>query len=82
MIRVQIQFTDEQLRRLRDRAHRQGESVAAVVRELVARGLETDEDGLDSRYRQAMTFVGSIHDPSGATDIATRHDEYLEEAFQ
>ncbi len=81
MIRVQVQFTDEQLRRLREQARRQGASVAAVVRQLVARGLEAEVSSLDARYRQAMAFVGSIHEPTGATDVATRHDDYLEEAF-
>jgi hypothetical protein len=82
MVRVQVQFTDEQLRRLREQARRQGASVAATVRQLVTRGLEAETDSLDSRYRAALSFVGTVHDPDGTTDIAARHDDYLDEAFR
>jgi len=82
MVRVQVQFTEEQLRRLRAEAHRRDISVAEMVRSCVARGLKSEEDDLDVRYERAIAFVGSVRDPDGTTDVSSKHDTYLERAME
>ncbi len=82
MIRTQIQLTEEQARRLREEARRSGRSVAELIRRSVDRYLEDDvAPVLGSRRRLfALEVVGAFR--SGRTDIAEKHDEYLEESYR
>ncbi len=82
MERTQIQFTEEQLRRIRAFAHREGVSVAEMVRRCVTRFLHSESPDRQARYARAAALVGSFDDADGATDLAERHDEYLEEAYR
>jgi hypothetical protein len=82
MERTQIQFTEDQLRRIRAFAHREGVSVAEMVRRCVDRFLDSESPDRRERYAAATALVGSFEDADGATDLAQRHDEYLEEAFR
>ncbi len=79
MIRTQIQLSEEQYARLRDLAHRQRTSVAALVRQgverLLASGSTTDPD----RRQQAKRLAGAFS--SKEKDVAARHDKYLTEIF-
>jgi len=81
VLRTQVQFTDEQHRRLRAFARREGVSIAEAVRRSVVRYL--DEQAIDRTdlYQRAAEMVGGLEDESGATDLARGHDEYLGEAF-
>ncbi|HVV49772.1 MAG TPA: CopG family transcriptional regulator [Polyangia bacterium] len=64
-----IYLEDEQLSALRHRAHKSGRSMAAEVREAVARYLETPTTSLEG-------FVGCAEGPAG-DDASARADEIL-----
>lgn len=76
MKRIQIQISEEQAAKVKRLAYDRGVSISAVVREAV--------DGLDgesqaaARRRRAVAAVGRLR--SGPTDLAERHDEYLDDA--
>lgn len=77
MLRTQVQLTDEQLRRVRQVARREGVSLAEVVRRCIDAGLrEQSREGL---YARAAALVGAFEDPESLCDLASRHDEYLDE---
>ena len=81
MIRTQIQLTEEQSRRLQQEARRSGKSVAEVIRRSVDTYLDEASDraaGLPTREAAAQV-VGLFH--SGKSDVAARHDDYLDEAY-
>jgi len=77
MVRMQVQLSQEQAAKLKRLAYERGVSISALVRETV--------DGLDgetqaaARRRRALAAVGKFR--SGPTDVAERHDAYLEDAW-
>ena len=77
MVRMQVQFTPEQARRLHRTAERRGESIAQVVRDAVDRSV-TDDPHAEAVAR-ALAVVGMFD--SGLTDLSERHDDYLAEDF-
>ncbi len=80
MIRTQIQLKETQYRALKELATRRRTSVAELIRQAVDRLLETSGAvPPEERYRRALSIIGSFH--SGQSDISTRHDEYLDEAY-
>jgi hypothetical protein len=83
MVRTQIQLTEEQARKLRVMAARRGVSVAALVREGVDAVVEGDPRcgalGRAERIAQLKRLWGQAR--SGLSDVAERHDDYLEEAY-
>lgn len=81
MIRTQVQFTDEQARRLRRAASREGISVAELVRRCVVQALGDDEQQLQAAYARAASVIGAFLDPQGGP-VAEDHDHYLDEAFR
>ena len=80
MIRTQIQLTEEQLTRLREAAAERGVSVAALIREAVDRALADRQHAAD--WALALSVVGKYRDVDGATDVSTRHDDYLADAYE
>ena len=82
MHRTQIQLTEDQARRLRTLARRDGVSVAEVIRRCVNRVLDQESVSRAEKYQRAAGLVGQLTDPSGETDVATHHDEYLDEAYR
>jgi hypothetical protein len=81
VIRTQIQLTEQQSTRLRQVARRSGVSAAEVIRRSVDRYLEQDEaapPGGATRLNM-LEVVGKFH--SGLSDVAERHDDYLDEAY-
>lgn len=82
MIRTQIQLTEAQARKLRLAARREGISLAEAIRRLVERGLLEEEAGRSRLYARAAEVVGRYRDRRGARDVAAKHDDYLEEAFE
>lgn len=82
MIRTQVQFTEEQARKLRRLARDRGVSVAEFVRRCVDGALREDGGGREALVARAMSVVGAFRDVAGATDVAARHDDYLDEAFE
>lgn len=81
MIRTQIQLTEEQSSRLHEVSRRAGVSRAEIIRRSIDRYLDASpECGLKPPDRlHALQVVGRFH--SGLGDVASRHDEYLDEAY-
>ena len=80
MIRTQVQFTEEQDRRLREIARRENLSVAEVVRRCVDRNLVAELPTRASLYERAARIVGRF--TSEDTDLSTQHDRHLEAAYE
>ncbi|HXF56157.1 MAG TPA: ribbon-helix-helix protein, CopG family [Actinomycetota bacterium] len=78
MLRMQVQFTEEQAEALRREARRRGVSVAAVVRQAVDAALGAGEE--EACWRRAMAVVGSFADDE--RNVAREHDRYLEDALR
>ncbi len=82
VVRTQIQLTEQQARRLRALARERGVSLAEVIRRCVDAGLAGDGHDRAARYDRAARVVGRFADRRGARDLATRHDRYLDEAYE
>lgn len=81
MLRTQVQFTEEQYRRIRLLAQRRGVSISQIVRESVERHLEAEAYDAEVLYSRAAEVVGKYHDREGRDDLSSNHDDYLDEAF-
>lgn len=81
MIRTQIQLTEEQSGRLHEAARQSGVSSAEIIRRSLDRFLAAGVGGSEAMAsrRSALEVVGRFH--SGLADIASRHDDYLGEAY-
>ena len=82
MVRTQIQLTDQQARRLRAHARERGLSLAEVIRRCVEKGLSEETADRAARYDRAARVVGRFRDRRGAGNVSTKHDRYLDEAFE
>ncbi len=80
MVRTQIQLTDEQMTRLRLASAERGVSIAALIRDAVDRALAEDRRADD--WALALSVIGKYRDVDGATDVSTRHDDYLADAYE
>jgi len=77
MIRVQMQFTQEQLEALRAQAAASGRPLAAVVRDAVDAWMA---DHQRSRLvDRALGAIGGFH--SGLGDLADHHDRYIDDTI-
>jgi len=56
--------------------------MAEVIRRSVDRMLDKDEPDLDGLYERAAALVGRYEDVEGASDVGSRHDDYLDSAFE
>ena len=81
MIRMQIQFTEEEATALRREAVQRHISIAAVVREAVDERLAQPrpEPTLDERKARAKAACGRFR--SGLGDVSARHDEYFADSI-
>jgi hypothetical protein len=80
MIRSQVQFSEEQLEKLRADAARLNVSVSEVVRRAVDAWVRQGNVPSPSILRQrAIAAAGRF---SSGNDIAERHDEYLADAYR
>ncbi len=80
MVRMQIQFTEEESRALRQDAARRGVSISAVVREAVdARLRGPREPSRDELLRRSLAAMGRFR--SGTGDVSARHDEYFADSI-
>jgi len=82
MVRTQIQLTEQQARRLRAEARDKRVSLAEMVRRCVDRGLADDRPDRAALYERAARLVGRLPARCKTRDISTRHDRYLDEAFE
>lgn len=80
MVRTQIQLTDEQVTLLKEVAHENNESIAAVIRRALDQFLQKQQPKRRTLYRQAMGVIGKYK--AGVRDISINHDRYLEEEFK
>lgn len=80
MVRTQIQLTEEQARRLKERAAAEGMSMAELIRRSVDALLaDTVAVSEEERRRRALAVIGRFR--SGLSDLAENHDRYLAEAL-
>lgn len=81
MIRTQIQLTETQSVRLREAARSSGVSTAEIIRRSVDRFLEQEAFAapVTATRLSALEVVGRWS--CGLSDIADRHDDYLDEAY-
>jgi Arc/MetJ-type ribon-helix-helix transcriptional regulator len=78
---MQIQFSEHQLRLLREQAANEQASVSEIVRRAVDRWIDARaQPTTDERRRRAIAAAGRF--ASGHRDIAGRHDDYLPDAFE
>ena len=77
MIRMQIQFTLDQIRAIRQLAAERGISISAVVRDAVQRELSVEDR--EARWQRTLAALGRFRSKEG--DISEEHDRYLEEDF-
>jgi Ribbon-helix-helix protein, copG family len=82
MVRTQIQLTDLQARRLRAEARERGLSLAEMIRRYVEKGLSEETPDRSALYERAARVVGRFRDRRRARDVSSRHDRYLDEAFE
>ncbi len=81
MIRTQIQLTQEQAQALKAIAAARQSSVAALIRESVDHLiLQSGSIDMAERRARAIAAAGRFH--SGQSNVSTRHDHHLAEAYQ
>jgi hypothetical protein len=80
MIRSQVQLTDEQVRALKELAHRENTPVAELVRRAVDYWLRSASP-ISPEERRKRAIAAAQGFPSGIADISERHDDYLAETY-
>jgi plasmid stability protein len=84
MRRTLVQLDEATYRRLKHRAFRQDRSLSAVVRELLAQGL--DDAGAGRRAKGARRVFRSVRAgrarPDAGSPVSEHHDEALARAFR
>lgn len=80
MIRLQVRLTEKQSELLKLLASREGISIAEVVRRVLDQITQSTVfvDRAEMK-RRAIAAIGSCH--SDRTDLSSRHDDYLAEAY-
>lgn len=81
MVRMQIQFTEEESAALRREAAQRSVSISAVVREAVDARLSRShrEPSRDELIRRSLAAIGRFR--SGKGDISVRHDDYFADSI-
>jgi hypothetical protein len=82
MVRTQIQLTERQAHRLRAEARDRGVSLAEMVRRCVDKGLAEEGSDRAALYDRAARVVGRFPARGGTRDVSSKHDRYLDEAFE
>jgi plasmid stability protein len=81
MKRTLIQLDEETHRRLRQKAFKERRSMAAVVREMVAAGLDADPDRHPRRLQQMASVRAGRSKQGRLAPVSERHDETLAATF-
>lgn len=79
MVRMQIQFTEEQQAELRCQARKRGISISALVREAVDHELSRRESRAEA-WARALSVIGIAR--GGGGNVAELHDDYLVDAYK
>ena len=74
MIRTQIQFEKKTYEKLKARSKASGDSISEIVRRSLDENLEAQE--VSQKWSRALKSLGQFE--SGHSDLAERHDAYLE----
>jgi hypothetical protein len=82
MLRTQIQITNQQARQLRAWARREGISLSEAIRRCLDKVLPAEAGERAERFARAARLVGAFADAQGASDLAEKHDEYLDGAYK
>lgn len=83
MKRSLVQFDEETYQKLRQRAFRQQRSISAVVRELVAKGLEGGTGRERPTRVSQFSSVGAGRSRQGRrSPVSEKHDAVLPAAFE
>jgi len=83
MKRTLVQFDEETYQQLRQRAFRQERSVSSLVRELVARGLETRSGSPRATQVSQFASLRAGRSKQGRTaPVSEKHDQALAAAFE
>jgi hypothetical protein len=81
MVRTQIQLTKEQAEALKRLAAQKHVSVAELIRQGVEALIRTvGTVSPEERRERAIAITGRFR--SGLTDLSTKHDDYLKEAYK
>jgi Ribbon-helix-helix protein, copG family len=81
MVRTQIQLSETQVAALKQLSALHHTSMAELIRRAVDLFTSAPETGAFIEQKQrALNAAGKFH--SGISDVSTRHDEYLTEAFK
>lgn len=81
MVRTQIQLSEEQTRKIKQLAAAQSVSMAAVIRQAIDALLaSTDKPDLAETRARAAAVAGRFR--TNIPDLATRHDDYLNDSFE
>ncbi|MCZ7588067.1 MAG: hypothetical protein M5U27_04235 [Gaiella sp.] len=78
MVRMQIQFTEEQASELRRQAAARRVSIAAVVRDAVDRELDREGTRREA-WERALSAIGKYR--GDGANVSVEHDKYLDEAW-
>ena len=77
---MQVRFTDQQLQSLRELSAVTGRSIADLTRDAVTLYLERSAGpSRELLIERAIAVTGQFG--SGSSDVSSRHDHYLSEAF-
>jgi uncharacterized protein YfaQ (DUF2300 family) len=80
MVRTQVQLTSDQVRTLRELAHRENTPMAELIRRAVDFWLRSASPvSPDERRGRAIAAARGFH--GGATDLSECHDDYLAEIY-
>jgi len=81
MKRIQIRLEEQQFKALQRLAREQGLPVAEMVRQSIDALLRSvSQPSREALRSRALSVVGRFH--SGASDISSRHDRHLENAYK
>jgi len=80
MVRMQIQFTEEEVVALRREAAQRHLSISAVVRKAVDDSLAASaKPSREELVRRSLAAMGRFH--SGTGDVSARHGEYFADSI-
>jgi hypothetical protein len=80
MVRMQIQFTEEEVEALRRESAQRHMSISAVVRNAVDDSLAASAmPSREELVRRSLAAMGRFH--SGTGDVSARHDEYFADSI-
>jgi post-segregation antitoxin (ccd killing protein) len=78
MVRMQIQFTEEQQKELRYQARKRGISISALVREAVDHELSR-RGTKNEAWERMLGAIGCGH--GDGSNVSEYHDDYLADAY-